>query len=30
MVNRGFDRDFAVSVTVSSAVVALLIPPSHN
>src|SRR5258708_5856607 len=30
MVNRGFDRDFAVSVTVSSAIVALLIPPSHN
>jgi tripartite ATP-independent transporter DctM subunit len=30
MVSRGFDRDFAVSVTVSSAVVALLIPPSHN
>jgi tripartite ATP-independent transporter DctM subunit len=30
MINRGFDRDFAVSVTVSSAVVALLVPPSHN
>jgi len=30
MVSRGFDRDFAVSVTVSSAIVALLIPPSHN
>jgi tripartite ATP-independent transporter DctM subunit len=30
MVSRGFDRDFAVSVTVSSAVVALLVPPSHN
>lgn len=29
MVSRGFDRDFAVSVTVSSAIVALLIPPSH-
>jgi tripartite ATP-independent transporter DctM subunit len=30
MVQRGFDRDFAVSVTVSAAIVALLVPPSHN
>ncbi len=30
MVNRGFDRDYAVSVTVSAAIVALLVPPSHN
>jgi len=28
--DRGFDRDFAVSVTVSSAFVALFIPPSHK
>jgi tripartite ATP-independent transporter DctM subunit len=30
MIQRGFDREFAVSVTVSSAIVALLVPPSHN
>jgi tripartite ATP-independent transporter DctM subunit len=30
MIQRGFDRDFAVSVTVSAAIVALLVPPSHN
>src|SRR5262245_49151365 len=30
MVKRGFDRNFAVSVTVSAAIVALLVPPSHN
>jgi tripartite ATP-independent transporter DctM subunit len=30
MVERRFDRDFAVSVTVSAAIVALLVPPSHN
>lgn len=30
MVKRGFDRDFAVNVTISSALVALLVPPSHN
>jgi tripartite ATP-independent transporter DctM subunit len=30
MIRRGFDRDFAVSVTVSAAIVALLVPPSHN
>ncbi len=30
MVDRGFERDYAVSVTVSAAIVALLVPPSHN
>ena len=30
MVKRGFDRDFAVNVTVTAALVALLVPPSHN
>jgi tripartite ATP-independent transporter DctM subunit len=30
MVRRGFERDYAVSVTVSAAIVALLVPPSHN
>ena len=30
MVSRGFDRGYAVSVTVSAAIVALLVPPSHN
>ncbi len=30
MVQRGFDRDFAVNVSVSAALVALLVPPSHN
>ena len=30
MVRRGFDRDFAVNVSVSAALVALLVPPSHN
>jgi tripartite ATP-independent transporter DctM subunit len=30
MIQRKFDRDFAVSVTVSAAIVALLVPPSHN
>ena len=30
MVKRGFDRDFAVNVTISAALVALLVPPSHN
>jgi tripartite ATP-independent transporter DctM subunit len=30
MVKRGFDRDFAVNVSISAAVVALLVPPSHN
>ncbi len=30
MVQRGYDRDYAVNVTVSAALVALLVPPSHN
>ena len=30
MVKRGFDRDFAVNVTMTAALVALLVPPSHN
>jgi tripartite ATP-independent transporter DctM subunit len=30
MAKRGYDRDYAVSVTVSAALVALLVPPSHN
>ncbi len=30
MVKRGFDRDFAVNVTMTAATVALLVPPSHN
>lgn len=30
MVKRGYGADFAVNVTVTSAVIALLIPPSHN
>jgi tripartite ATP-independent transporter DctM subunit len=30
MVKRGFDRDFAVNVSMTSALVALLVPPSHN
>jgi len=30
MVKRGFDRDYAVDVTISAALVALLLPPSHN
>jgi len=30
MVARGYDRDYAVNVTVSAALVALLVPPSHN
>ena len=30
MVRRGFDRDFAVNVTITAALVALLVPPSHN
>ncbi len=30
MVKRGFDRDFAVNISVSAALVALLVPPSHN
>ncbi|MDZ5647905.1 TRAP transporter large permease [Nitrospirillum sp. BR 11828] len=30
MVARGFDRDYAVNVTITSALVALMVPPSHN
>ena len=30
MVQRGYDRDYAVNVTISAALVALLVPPSHN
>ncbi len=30
MEKRGYDRSFAVSLTAVSAVIALLIPPSHN
>lgn len=30
MVKRGFDRDFAVNVTMTASMVALLVPPSHN
>jgi tripartite ATP-independent transporter DctM subunit len=30
MVARGFDRDFAVNVTMTASLVALLVPPSHN
>jgi tripartite ATP-independent transporter DctM subunit len=30
MVERGYDRDYAVNVTISGALVALLVPPSHN
>lgn len=30
MVKRGYDVDYAVNVTVMSAIIALLIPPSHN
>lgn len=30
MVERGYGRDFAVNVTITSAIISLLIPPSHN
>jgi tripartite ATP-independent transporter DctM subunit len=30
MVERGYHRDYAVNVTISGALVALLVPPSHN
>jgi tripartite ATP-independent transporter DctM subunit len=30
MVKRGYDRDFAVNVSITGALVALLVPPSHN
>src|SRR5688500_2816400 len=30
MVERGYDRDYAVNVSITAALVALLVPPSHN
>jgi tripartite ATP-independent transporter DctM subunit len=30
MVKRGYERDFAVNVCITAALVALLVPPSHN
>jgi tripartite ATP-independent transporter DctM subunit len=30
MEQKGYDKDYAVNVTVTSAIVGLLIPPSHN
>lgn len=30
MIERGYQRDYAVNVTISAALVALLLPPSHN
>jgi tripartite ATP-independent transporter DctM subunit len=30
MAARGYDKDYAVNVTVNSAIIALMIPPSHN
>ena len=30
MVKRGYDRDYAVNVCMTAALVALLVPPSHN
>jgi tripartite ATP-independent transporter DctM subunit len=30
MVKRGYDRDYAVNVSITAALVALLVPPSHN
>ena len=30
MVKRGYDRDYAVNVCITAALVALLVPPSHN
>lgn len=30
MEEKGYDRDYAVNVTVTAAIVGLLIPPSHN
>ncbi len=30
MQKRGYDSDYAVNVTISAALVALLVPPSHN
>ncbi|HEX2083827.1 MAG TPA: TRAP transporter large permease subunit, partial [Xanthomonadaceae bacterium] len=30
MIRRGYQRDFAVNVSITAALVALLVPPSHN
>mgnify|MGYP001263507482 CR=1 FL=1 len=30
MAKRGYGRDYAVNVTVNAAIIALLVPPSHN
>ena len=30
MAKRGYDRDYAVNVTANAAIIALLVPPSHN
>ncbi len=30
MAQRGYDRDYAVNVTANAAIIALMIPPSHN
>jgi tripartite ATP-independent transporter DctM subunit len=30
MIKRSYDRDFAVNVSITAALVALLVPPSHN
>ncbi|AYM07224.1 MULTISPECIES: TRAP transporter large permease [Agrobacterium] len=30
MAKRGYDRDYAVNITVNAAIIALMIPPSHN
>jgi two-component system sensor histidine kinase RstB len=30
MAQRGYDKEYAVNVTISAALVALLVPPSHN
>ena len=30
MEERGYDRDYAVNVTVTSSIIALMLPPSHN
>lgn len=30
MAKRGYDKDYAVNITVNAAIIALMIPPSHN
>ena len=30
MEKRGYDKDYSVNITVTAAIIALLIPPSHN